>query len=69
MYMKTPEEQQCQGKTRYRDELSAKIAMARQGRAGRLGPNDRMSIYKCKFCGSWHMGHSPTGKLWHEIWR
>jgi hypothetical protein len=67
--VKNGEGLQCKGKVRYRDELSAKIAMARQGRAGRLGPQERMSIYRCQFCGSWHMGHSPDGVPWHQHWR
>jgi hypothetical protein len=65
---RNPRDLQCQGKAQYRDELSAKISLGKLGRSGRLGPNDKMSIYKCQFCGFWHMGHSPTGKPWHEIW-
>jgi hypothetical protein len=67
--VKNGEDQQCKGKVQYRDELSAKIAMARQGRAGRLGPQDRMSIYRCQYCGYWHMGHGTTGVPWHQLWR
>ena len=63
------EQQQCQGKTQYADELAAKIALAKQGRAGRLGPQDLMRIYHCDYCGRWHMGHSPYGRPWYEIWR
>ena len=60
--MNNREQPQCQGKLRYRDELSAKIALAKQGRAGRLGSQDLMRIYRCELCGAWHMGHSPSGR-------
>jgi len=66
--MKNTEDQQCRGKMQYKDALSAKIALAKQGRAGRLGPHDKMSIYQCKFCGLWHMGHSDNGQPWYLIW-
>ena len=66
--MKDLEDRQCTGKKGYPDEMSAKIAMAQQGRAGHLARQAKMSIYKCPFCGYWHMGHSETGKPWREIW-
>jgi len=63
------EGRQCLGKSRYPDEMTAKIALGKLGRAGRLGPDERMSIYRCELCGSWHMGHSANGAPWHQIWR
>jgi hypothetical protein len=67
--MKEPDHRQCAGKIPYRDALSAKIALARAGRAGQLGPDDRMRVYQCAVCGSWHMGHSVGGRPWYEIWQ
>jgi hypothetical protein len=67
--MSNREAQQCIGKTRYADELAAKIALGKLGRTGRLKPTDTMRIYRCEFCGFWHMGHGVGGRPWYEIWR
>lgn len=61
---------QCGRKVRYKrlaDALKARQEILRRH-------NDRMSAYKCPFCGRWHLGHSapwrkPKRKQLHEATR
>jgi hypothetical protein len=43
------------GKRAYVNRRAAKQAASRNRRMG----NDRLSVYKCKQCFGWHLGHLP----------
>lgn len=46
----------CSGKQRHPTEEAARAHVAAlYHQRGALGLN----IYKCKFCGAWHVGHRP----------
>ncbi|HLV11760.1 MAG TPA: hypothetical protein VKY42_04860 [Trueperaceae bacterium] len=49
------EERACKGKTRYRD---AREALAAQERV-RLEYGHDKGVYRCDFCGGWHLGGRP----------
>lgn len=44
---------QCKGKVRHETREFALIALRHTRSYGNLSP------YKCRFCGGWHIGHTP----------
>lgn len=48
----------CKGKVRH---TSLEHADAHRHALSRLD-GDRMSAYRCRFCGGWHVGHTPGAK-------
>lgn len=48
----------CKGKVRH---LSAQAGHAAL-RSLRRRDDDAMSVYACRFCGGWHVGHTPRGR-------
>lgn len=44
---------QCKGKVRHETEAYALIALRNTRSIGNL------SAYSCRFCGGWHIGHTP----------
>ncbi len=49
---------QC-SKIRYRDKVSALIALARTGRGGERRPKDEKRAYECPACKGWHLTSGP----------
>jgi len=41
-------------KTRYRDEIAAKLALAKLARQGKQG-HDECRAYRCEKCAGWHL--------------
>jgi len=53
---------QCQRKFRYRTQASADVDRRRLIRqAIRAGRNPRLNVYRCRWCGGWHVGHWKSG--------
>lgn len=49
------------GKRRYANKKAATVklgVMARKG--GGMGGANRLNVYRCRNCGSYHIGHRPT---------
>lgn len=46
----------CKGKVRHASHEHAVIALVKTVRGG---ANGHMSAYRCRFCGGWHIGHTP----------
>lgn len=47
----------CKGKIRHPDRAAAGLHLTGLFLAKRIdGP---MSCYRCRFCGGWHVGHTP----------
>lgn len=49
-------EKACTGKIRYTTPEQAYSARRSTNRKHYTGP---MNVYKCKFCGGYHIGHAP----------
>ena len=45
----------CEGKVRHASKAAAKRACIAARRRGGTWPTS----YQCKFCGGWHIGHTP----------
>ena len=54
------------GKTRYTDELAAKLALADIARPDRAREGDEKRAYKCPFCQGWHLTSQPRRPVPHE---
>jgi hypothetical protein len=44
----------CKGKRRFADATEAEAARHA------LGDRRQMNSYRCRFCGFWHIGHTPA---------
>lgn len=47
----------CEGKQRYASSVEGNTAIWSVSRKGYKG---HMQVYKCKFCGSYHIGRAPA---------
>jgi len=45
----------CEGKVRHESQEDARVAIKRDF----WNAHERVGAYKCKFCGGWHVGHTP----------
>lgn len=54
----------CKGKFRHADAGAARSELSRLIRS--KGYNGAMNAYACRWCGGWHIGHTP-GKLLDKI--
>lgn len=55
----------CAVKTRYESKTAAGKAMRgrdsrKRGKRGKQGDERPLDIYRCQFCGGWHIGHRPA---------
>lgn len=48
----------CGGKTRYKDEAAAELAIVRSEWA-RDGEGSPLRTYRCDYCGRWHLTSQP----------
>lgn len=55
--------QSCEGKVKHKSSGAAWIASKKTGDGNETRP------YKCKFCGSWHVGHRAHGKSTRSDYR
>lgn len=46
----------CVGKLRHADQAGARAHVARRVAEG--AARERLSTYRCRHCGGWHVGHS-----------
>ena len=54
------------GKTRYTDELAAKLALADIARPDRAREGDEKRAYKCPLCQGWHLTSQPRRPIARE---
>jgi hypothetical protein len=53
----------CEGKARFRNRLIARLAVRAMPK--RLMRN--LELYRCEFCGSWHLGHPGEFRAKHIV--
>lgn len=49
----------CEGKAKYDTQDKATDAMRAVRRGQHVNRRRQMTAYRCKFCGSFHFGHTP----------
>lgn len=55
---------QCQGKRRHPTQKAAE----RDAEEYFIARDERMSAYRCEYCGYFHIGHVRTGRRWIADW-
>ena len=69
--MAVDEERSCTGKRRYSDRKRAKSARGRTRQHD--SSKGRLNVYRCDFCGFFHLGHLPpevrNGEVDKREWR
>jgi hypothetical protein len=50
----------CKGKVRHEDQATAQRELGRLARSKGSMNIAHLNVYHCRWCGAWHVGHTPA---------